>query len=93
MKNFENKPLGENLAEKYNSDENGFVSFGDVSRGELQKQSQYGSRYVDGMAEEYPSLGDGLRFEGTPDDYHSLRIHKEDIAEFVRRYREYQLSE
>lgn len=75
------------LSEKYKSDERGFVSFGDISRGELNKQSQYGSRYVNGFQGEYPNLGEGLRFEGDPDDYHSLKIHKDDIEEFVRRFR------
>lgn len=77
-----------NLSEKYAADENGFVSFGDVSRGELNKQAQYGSRYVDGFQGEYPNLGEGLRFEGNTDDYHSLKIHKDDIEEFVRRFSE-----
>ncbi len=87
MENFgqRNEP---NLSEKYKSDEKGFVSFGDVSRGELNKQSQYGSRYVNGFNGEYPNLGEGLRFDGDPDDYHSLKIHRDDIAEFVRRFKE-----
>lgn len=87
MESFKNSNEA-NLSEKHPADENGFVSFGDVSRGELRKQAQYGSRYVDGFQGEYPSLGEGLRFEGSPDDYHSLRIHKDDIAEFVRRFSE-----
>lgn len=87
MENFK-KSNESNLSEKYKSDEKGFVNFGDVSRGELKKQSQYGSRYVNGFQGEYPNLGEGLRFEGDPDDYHSLKIHKDDIEEFVRRFRE-----
>ena len=87
MENFKDD-IESNVSEKYRSDANGFVSFGDVSRGELSKQAQYGSRYVDGFQGEYPNLGEGLRFEGKPDDYHSLRIHKDDIGEFVRRFRE-----
>ncbi len=90
MENFikSNESNESNLSEKYNSDENGFVDFGEISRGELQKQSQYGSRYVDGFRGEYPNLGEGLRFEGGLDDYHSLKIHKDDIEEFVRRFKE-----
>jgi hypothetical protein len=83
MEKFENKP--ENLASKYKADENGFVDFGDIARGELRQQSQYASRYLNGKMEGYPNLGDGLRFEGDPLNYHSLRIHKDDIAEFVQR--------
>ncbi len=86
MENFENKI--ESLSEKYQADENGFIEFGDVSRGELGKQTQYGSRYVNGFQGEYPNLGEGLRFEGDADNYHSLKIHKDDIKEFVRRFKE-----
>ncbi len=87
MKSFENSESSKS-PEKYVADENGFVNFGDVSRGELGKQAQYGSRYVNGFRDEYPNLGEGLRFEGNPSDYHSLRIHHEDIDEFVRRFKE-----
>ena len=83
MEKFENK--SENLASKYEADGNGFVDFSDIARGELRQQSQYASRYVDGKMEGYPNLGEGLRFEGDPSDYHSLRIHKDDLAEFVQR--------
>lgn len=31
----------------------------------------------------------GLRFRGDPRDYHSVRIHKGDVDEFVKRYKEY----
>lgn len=86
MKSFENN-TEVNLSEKYQSDANGFVLFGDVSREELKKQTQYGSRYVDGFQGEYPNLGEGLRFKGNPDDYHSLKIHKDDIKEFVNRFK------
>jgi hypothetical protein len=81
------------VSEKYKADENGFVVFGDVSRGELRKQAQYGSRYVDGVIEGYPNLGEGLRFVGDTDNYHELLIHKDDIAEFVRRVNKYREGE
>jgi len=31
-------------------------------------------------------LGDGLRFKGNTNNYHSLKIHKDDVEEFVWRY-------
>lgn len=71
----------------FEADKNGFVSFGDVSRRLMGKQAQYGAKYVDGAFGEYPKLGDGLRIEGDSDDYHNLKIHKDDVAEFVRRYK------
>lgn len=67
----------------------GFVNFGDVSRKLMGFQCQYGSRYVDGKIEGYPNLGEGLRFSGDTNMYHSLKIHKDDVKEFMRRYKEY----
>lgn len=68
----------------------GFVNFGDVvARGRLRQQCQYASRYVDGKIEGYPNLGNGLRFKGDSGNYHSLRIHGDDVDEFVRRVEEY----
>ncbi len=67
-------------------DERGFVDFGDVSRGLIGLQCQYGSRYVDGRIEGWANLGEGLRFEGNTNNYHSLRIHRADVEEFVNRY-------
>lgn len=71
---------------KYEIDEAGYVDFGDVARGELHMQSQYASRYVSGLDRE--KLSDGLRITGDPNDnYHALRIHKDDVEEFVQRVR------
>lgn len=79
----------------------GFSSFGDFCRSRLGQQCQYGSRYIDGRLEGYPNLGEGLRFnngkgyngtirEFDGSDYHSIRIHRDDMDEFERRYRAYQ---
>jgi hypothetical protein len=51
----------------------------------LGQQSQYASRFVDGILPEYPNLGEGLRYEGSSRDYHFMSIHFEDIDEFVKR--------
>lgn len=66
------------------ADENGFVNFGDVARQMLNMQSQYASYYVGGLGER-PDLSGGLRFKGDPASYHSLRIHKDDVEEFIAR--------
>ena len=66
-----------------------YVNFGDVSRKRLGLQCQHGSRYVDGAIDGWENLGKGLRFKGKASDYHSLKIHKDDVEEFVRRYKEY----
>ena len=69
-----------------NTDE--YVSVGDVCRGRLGMQCQYGSRYLDKRFEEhqYTFLGDGLRVLGNCNDYHSMRIHKDDVETFVERW-------
>lgn len=79
--------------------ENEWVSFGDVARRQCGEQAQYCSRYIDGRHGS-PHLGAGLRFralypdaDGTrtvdPLDYHCIEIHRDDVAEFVRRVTEH----
>lgn len=63
-----------------------YVSFGDVARDRCGEQCQYVSNYVNPWREGTPDLGAELRFQGDPGDYHSLRIHRDDVEEFVRRY-------
>jgi hypothetical protein len=76
----------------------GFSNFGDFCRSKLGQQSQYGSRYIDGRLDGYPALGEGLRFNNgvgydglmraaDATDYHSIRIHRDDMDEFERRYK------
>jgi len=69
-----------------NNDEDDYVNFGDVSRKHLGLQCQHGSRYVDGKIPGYKNLGKGLRFKGNTNMYHLLKIHKDDVEEFVSRY-------
>ena len=71
------------------SDEEGFVNFGEIAHGIFNQQSQYASRYIDGAIPGWPNLGEGLRFKGSTEDYHFVRIHKDDIEEFIRRKRDY----
>ncbi len=53
-------------------------------------QTQYISRYINpNLDEEYPMLGEGLRFKGNPSNYHNVEIHVDDIEKFLRRYRAY----
>lgn len=74
---------------KYEIDEDGYVEFGDIALSEMEMQSQYASRYTDGTMKGYPNLGEGLRFKGSVSDYHFMKIHNEDIEEFLRRFKEY----
>lgn len=69
----------------------GYSSFGDFSRNRLGQQCQYGSRYILGRIEGYPALGEGLRFLNLDrSDYHSIRIHRDDMDEFALRYANHQ---
>jgi hypothetical protein len=72
---------------KYSEDDDGFIRFGDLSRNKLDRQCQYGSRYIDGSINGYPALGHGLRFNGLDSvSYHDIAIHPDDINEFLLRY-------
>jgi hypothetical protein len=73
-----------NEIERLERDAEIYVRLGDVAVGILHGQCQYVSRYVGGRHGS-PDLGDGLRFKGDPADYHSMRIHADDVAEFVER--------
>lgn len=58
-----------------------YVLLGDVCRRQLGMQCQYGSRYAETICRD-------LRIQGTCSDYHSMMIHKDDVAEYVRRVQE-----
>jgi hypothetical protein len=75
-----------------------YLSFGDICREQLNMQCQYGSRYADPVwstnsAREagnwYPDCGKDLRILGSSAQYHSMRIHKDDIDTFVKRVKFY----
>lgn len=66
-----------------------YVCFGDVSRMEMGTQCQYGSRYVRGRIDGYPNLAEGLRVRGNDFDYHSLRMHVDDVPTFLERYHQH----
>lgn len=83
-----------------NFHDGGYSPFGDFCRSRLGQQCQYGSRYIDGRLEGYPNLGEGLRFNNGKGyrgetrpldarDYHAVRIHRDDMDEFERRYKAY----
>lgn len=74
-----------NRIESSKAEDEPYESFGNIARSRLGMQAQYASRYVDGFMGEYPNCGEGLRFKGNTDDYHSLQIHPGDVEEFVKR--------
>lgn len=57
-----------------------YVDFGAIARARLGMQAQYARHYlVD------PEINAGIRWTGKIEDYHFLRIHREDIEKFVTR--------
>ena len=66
-----------------------YIDFGDFSRHHLGLSCQQGSKYVDGVIDNYPELGQGLRFLGDNHNYHSLKIHKDDVQTFMNRFNDY----
>lgn len=89
MEQFKNDTVDKLKIPDFETDDQGYVNFGDVSLGVFQQQSQYVTRYVDGLLEGYPKLGEGLRIEGKSDNPYTMKIYKDDIPEFVKRYKKY----
>jgi hypothetical protein len=49
-------------------------------------QCQYGSRYADShWHPEWKFCGENLRITGSSRNYHFMKIHKDDVEEFVKR--------
>lgn len=77
-----------------------YVFFAEISHGPngCGMQSQYCSRYVGGW-KDIPDLSQGLRFKQykpyggdesvNQADYHNILLHKDDVAEFVKRVTDY----
>lgn len=61
-----------------------YVDLEEIAHSRLNEQCQYISWYIDGR-NGYPNLGIGLRFEGDPRRYHEIKIHRDDVGEFIRR--------
>ncbi len=68
-------------------DDDGYVGLGAVVA-RTNIQDQYLSRFVSGL-DGYPVLSENLRFRGEPSEYYAMRIHQDDVDEFVRRIESY----
>lgn len=80
----------QSLKEKYLSkkDENGFVRLGDISRQDFDgRQVQYIARLLDGS--EGNNLSEGLKFEGNSGNYPDMKIHIDNLSEFIDRVKKY----
>lgn len=75
--------------------QNDMISLGDVCRERLQMQCQYGARYADpAMCNDAPTsyCGRGLRITGDCGSYHDMRIHEDDVEQFVARVISYRVA-
>ncbi|HEY5588383.1 MAG TPA: hypothetical protein VIK86_05440 [Candidatus Paceibacterota bacterium] len=82
------KPL--DFKEKYFSkiDPNGYLRLGDISREEFGgRQSKNISSLLDGS--EGINLGENLKYEGNSGNYSDMKIHIDDLNEFIKRVKEY----
>ncbi len=92
MENFEQQKFIEIMGVKFAIDTNGFVELGEVSRSLLKMQGQYGARYADDIDSDYPNFGQDLRIIGNAGNYHDMKIHADDIEEFVNKVNEFKKS-
>jgi hypothetical protein len=81
------------LRQKYASklDAEGFLPVTDFADGELHGQSKVVARLLDGFAgtKSEDNLGMGLRVIGNSGNYDTMKIHIDDLAEFLKRVREH----
>jgi hypothetical protein len=67
-----------------------YVNFDEIEKEKLPDMDiQKVHLFVDGLTVGWPNLGNGLRFIGNPGEYHSMRIHKDDVDKFAKRLRQY----
>ena len=74
------------MKEKYllKADARGFIRLGDISRGDFDgRQAKNIASLLDGS--EGIDLGKGLQFEGESGNYPDMKIHIDDLEEFVIR--------
>ena len=64
--------------------ETDFVNFGDVCRNKILITCQCGYFMLEGY-HGFPKIKEGLRIIGNDHNYHSLKIHKDDVQTFINR--------
>ncbi len=92
MENQE-KTYQSNLKEKYASklDSNSFIRVGDFANQELGRQAKNIASLLDGeegMSPDY-NFGEGLRYTGKSGNYTDMKIHIDDLPEFIARVKKH----
>jgi len=81
------------LRERYllKTDKNGYLKIGDFSTQELQRQSKSVAAFLDGDEGTNPdiNLGTDLKFQGSSGNYSDMKIHTDDLEEFIKRVRDF----
>ncbi len=87
------KPTYINIKEKYldKIDSDGFLRIGEFANQELKRQSKSVAGLVDGEEGTNPEIffGRGLRYKGSAGNYPDMKIHIDDLEEFIKRVKEY----
>jgi hypothetical protein len=79
-----------NVREKYLSiiDSEGYLRLGDINRSDFEgRQVKNISSLLDGeegISPEY-NLGEGIRYKGNSGNYSDMKIHIDDLSEFIER--------
>ena len=73
------------------TDKEGFIFIGDFATQELKRQSKSVASFLDGEEGLEPEInfGTGLKFKGTSGNYSDMKIHIDDLEEFIKRVRNY----
>ena len=83
----------QSIKEKYQgvADGNGFIPVSAFANKELQRQAKNIAAFLDGeegMSPEY-NLGEGLRYSGKSGNYSDMKIHIDDLEEFIARVKKH----
>jgi hypothetical protein len=92
LENFEkNESLSFKDKYRAKADENGFISVGDFATTELRRQAKSIASFLDGDEGTNPEadLGGGLNFKGKSGNYSDMKIHIDDLDEFIKRVRNF----
>lgn len=91
MEGYEQINSGESLKHKYASqaDNEGFVSTAAFATQELGRQNKSVAAFLDGDGGDGINLGEGIVFKGSSGNYSDMKIHIDDLDEFVKRVKEH----
>lgn len=73
------------------ADENGYVSVSEFSWNELKRQTKSIASFLDGdegLSPEY-DLGQGIEFVGSSGHYDQMKVHINDLEEFINRVKKH----